>query len=76
MKVIMKEKIKVALIMFMMGVFFANFTISSYAATGFEGYAIHRDGAFLNTTWHAGLMDEAHPKKTYRLRMRDNLIAL
>lgn len=49
MKVIMKEKIKVALIMFMMGVFFANFTISSYAATGFEGYAIHRDGAFLNT---------------------------
>lgn len=36
-------------------------SFSSYAATGLEGFAIHRDGAFLGTTWHAGLMDEAQP---------------
>ena len=40
------------------------FSVSSYAATGFEGFAIYRNGAFLGTTWHAGLMDEAHPKKS------------
>ena len=38
-------------------------TICSYAAEGFEGYAVYRDGAFLGTTWHGGLMDGAHPKK-------------
>lgn len=37
------------------------YSITSYAADGFEGFAIHRDGAFLGTTWHAGLMDEANP---------------
>ncbi len=35
------------------------------AAEGYEGYAIHRDGAFFGTTWHAGLMDEAY--STYYL---------
>lgn len=38
-------------------------TICSYAAEGFEGYAVYRDGAFLGTTWHGGLMDGAHPKR-------------
>lgn len=38
-------------------------TICSYAAEGFEGYAVYRDGAFLGTTWHGGLMDGAHPQK-------------
>lgn len=28
------------------------------AATGNQGYAIHRDGAFAGTTWHAGIMGE------------------
>jgi hypothetical protein len=34
-------------------------TNSAYAATGKEGYAIHRDGAFLGLTWHAGFMDQS-----------------
>lgn len=38
---------------------------TTFAATGNEGYAIHRDGAFLGTTWHAGLMDE--PDTSYYL---------
>lgn len=37
-------------------------SLSSHAASGLEGYAIHRDGAFFGTTWHAGIMDEAHQK--------------
>ncbi|WP_066507557.1 hypothetical protein [Abyssisolibacter fermentans] len=35
-------------------------SIVASAATGYEGYAIHRDGAFFGTTWHAGLMDEPY----------------
>ena len=38
------------------------FAVPASAATGNQGYAIHRDGAFFGTTWHAGLMDE--PKST------------
>ena len=45
-------------------------TICSYAAEGFEGYAVYRDGAFLGTTWHGGLMDGAHPKKEKPPRSR------
>lgn len=29
---------------------------SVYAASGFQGYAIYRDGVFANTNWHAGIM--------------------
>jgi len=28
------------------------------AATGYQGYAVYRDGVILNIEWHAGLMDE------------------
>lgn len=38
----------------------ASFVTSASAATGNQGYAIHRDGAFFGTTWHAGLMNKAY----------------
>lgn len=73
----MKVKIKVVLTMLTLCVIIMVFTISSYAATGFEGYAIHRDGAFIGITWHAGLMGMKHtPRSTCLSRMQDNLTAL
>lgn len=36
------------------------FSIGANAATGYQGYAVYRDGVFFNTTWHAGMMDEAY----------------
>lgn len=41
------------------------FATPASAATGNQGYAIHRDGAFFGTTWHAGLMDD--PSTAYYL---------
>lgn len=40
-----------------------SFIVNASAASGCQGYAIHRDGAFFGTTWHAGLMNKA--KATY-----------
>jgi hypothetical protein len=43
-------------------IFFSLFSLvminaHAYAASGFQGYAIYRDGVFFNYTWHAGMMD-------------------
>ncbi len=35
-------------------------SINVNAATGYQGYAIYRDGVFFNTNWHAGIMDEPY----------------
>ena len=37
----------------------------SYAATGYQGYAVYRNGVILpvNLQWHAGLMDEPSSTK-------------
>ncbi|MHB8170196.1 MAG: hypothetical protein ACYDG6_01435 [Thermincolia bacterium] len=37
---------------------------SSEAATGYQGYAIYRDGVFFNANWHAGMMDEPYSTDT------------
>jgi hypothetical protein len=39
---------------------------SVYAATGYEGYAVYRDGVLFNYTWHAAIMDEAYSTTTTR----------
>ena len=41
------------------------FCSTASAASGYQGYAIYRDGVFFNYTWHAGMMDEAY--STYYL---------
>ena len=40
-----------------------NLGLTSFAATGNQGYAIYRDGALFGIDWHAGLMDE--PSTSY-----------
>lgn len=60
----MKINKKFYFIMFSIIASLPLFIFNSYAAVGLEGYAIHRDGAFLGTTWHAGLMDKAQPNMT------------
>lgn len=47
---------KILKLLLVMILLFSSTTI--VFATGYRGYAIHRDGAFFNTTWHAGMMDE------------------
>lgn len=32
-------------------------SINVHAASGYQGYAIYRDGVFFNFDWHAGMMD-------------------
>lgn len=59
----MKKIIKVTLMLFILFIVFVFFSIPSYAATGFEGYAIYHDDVFnFFPDFHAGLMNEAHPK--------------
>lgn len=41
----------------------SNSGLTSFAATGNQGYAIYRDGTLLGIDWHAGLMDE--PSTSY-----------
>ena len=43
-----------------MTMIFALLSSHLNAATGYQGYAIYRDGVFFNTTWHAGIMDEPY----------------
>ncbi len=56
---------KITFSILLIAVLLSSSVSSALAANGYEGYAIHRDGAFLGTTWHAGLMDEAY--STYYL---------
>ena len=39
-----------------------HFSTYSFAADGFKGYAVYRDGAILEN-WHTGIMSNSHPKK-------------
>ncbi|QTH42022.1 hypothetical protein J4772_31675 [Cohnella sp. LGH] len=36
------------------------YTGTTSAATGYQGYAIYRDGVFFGADWHAGMMDSAY----------------
>lgn len=60
----MKNVNKMLLALFVVTILSTVSVIPVYAAEGLEGYAIHRDGAFMNTTWHAGLMDESQPNRS------------
>lgn len=51
---------KITFSMLLVAVLLLSSVGTVFAADGYEGYAIHRDGAFLGTTWHAGLMDESY----------------
>ena len=56
------KKYKIVIVLLTLVLIISAFSVNVFAATGCQGYAIYRDGAFLGTTWHAGLMDE--PKST------------
>lgn len=54
----MKEKInKYFLLLIAVVVLFVPFQSDNtvQAASGYQGYAVYRDGVFFNTTWHAGI---------------------
>lgn len=46
----MKNVNKMLLVLFVVAILSTVSVIPVYAAEGLEGYAIHRDGAFMNTT--------------------------
>lgn len=50
-----KKIITITLTLIMMSILLCS---SVYAATGFQGYAIYRDGVY--GLWHAGMMDSAY----------------
>ncbi|MGD7052942.1 hypothetical protein [Sutcliffiella horikoshii] len=54
----MKKNIFIASIVFLISITF--FVQNTNAATGYEGYAVYRDGSTPNYDWHAGLMDEPY----------------
>ncbi|MBS4025471.1 MAG: hypothetical protein KGZ96_07315 [Clostridia bacterium] len=57
----MKKNIRVLFAIVSLVVFLSTtFTTNSSAATGYQGYAIYRDGVFFNYDWHAGIMDEPY----------------
>lgn len=37
-----------------------TFSINANAASGYQGYAVYRDGAFYGVNWHAGIMTSAY----------------
>lgn len=42
----------------MMAILALSLSSQAMAASVVQGYAVHRDGAFFGTTWHAGIMDQ------------------
>ena len=59
------QKMKKIMLMLITVVLFVNILLvtngyKATAATGYQGYAIYRDGVFFNTDWHAGIMDEPY----------------
>lgn len=55
---------KYILIIFITIFFLTALTANTYAATGSQGYAVYRDGAFYGTTWHAGIMYKPYSTDT------------
>lgn len=52
----MKNKIIILIGAFILSILFNQ---KAYAATGYEGYAVYRDGVYY-VEWHAGLMDDPY----------------
>ncbi|WP_053366504.1 hypothetical protein [Bacillus sp. FJAT-27245] len=61
----MKKHIKkIAVLLFTLALFAPLFSTSTEAATGYQGYAIYRDGVFYGYDWHAGMMDDPYRTTT------------
>lgn len=60
----MKKKLKILLIVSSIILIFLSFSITSnqsHAASGYQGYAVYRDGVVAaNIQWHAGLMHQPY----------------
>lgn len=61
----MKKVIWFFSILLLSAVLFTSAFLNVHAATGYQGYAIYRDGVLWGLEWHAGLMDS--PDSSYYL---------
>ncbi len=68
----MNKTIKPILIIALFIVTVISFSTLSYAAKGFEGYAVYRDQA-VGEHWHAALMNYEHPQNTNAVVQASNI---
>lgn len=57
------KRIASFVLMFLMSLSLFSSNVS--AATGYQGYAVYRDGAFMGLAWHAGIMDTAYSTEIF-----------
>lgn len=61
----MKKSKFIFAIAFMVSILISLTYSSVNAATGYQGYAVYKDGTFLGYTWHAGIMQDTYSDVSY-----------